>query len=240
MSYYSASSPPPLQHPVPTHPPYIPEPPSAPGTPSQSASYLRFTSSPNPTDNTQPMHPNQRHHAHGQPAYGQAPYASTSSQYQSFAGSPPQVHGTIPAVPIENYAAQWGVDGATAQLGVKLGQSAVAAGQEYVQKNVRMSSDMIDPCSILTSSIQFGDLVPHTHLKHHFNVSNSYVLRKLGLVIFPWRHRPWTRRIRRSEINGQTEGWQPPREDINSPDLYIPSMLSYMPNPYLLTNYPHN
>ena len=57
-------------------------------------------------------------------------------------------------------------------------------------------------------------------LKHHFNVSNSYVIKKLQIVLFPWRHKPWSRRVRRLE-NGQSE-WSPPREDINSPDLYIP------------------
>lgn len=31
----------------------------------------------------------------------------------------------------------WGFDGTTAQLGMQLGHSAVAAGQDYVQKNVR-------------------------------------------------------------------------------------------------------
>lgn len=35
-----------------------------------------------------------------------------------------------------DYAA-WGMNDATAQLGMQLGQSAVAAGQDYVQKNVR-------------------------------------------------------------------------------------------------------
>lgn len=88
---------------------------------------------------------------------------------------------------------------------MQLGQSAVAAGQEYVQKN-------------------FTGVIPVLLLKHHFNVSNSYVLRKLILVLFPWRHRPWARRIKKSEINGQSEGYQPPRDDINSPDLYIPTM----------------
>ena len=61
-------------------------------------------------------------------------------------------------------------------------------------------------------------------LKHHFNVSNSYVIKKLQIVLFPWRHKPWSRRVRRLE-NGQSE-WSPPREDINSPDLYIPGMPS--------------
>ncbi|KIJ56246.1 hypothetical protein M422DRAFT_774076 [Sphaerobolus stellatus SS14] len=204
MSYYSASSPPPLQHPVPTHPPFIPEPPSTPASPQ---GYKRFTSSPpvNPNQNIPPLH----QQIHGQPGYGQPSYAASTQQYQSFGENPPRgvpPPGPVPPqIPIPNYATQWGVDGATAQLGMQLGQSAVAAGQEYVQKN-------------------FGGLIPLMHLKHHFNVSNSYVLRKLRLIIFPWRHRPWTRRVRRSEISGQTEGWQPPREDINSPDLYIPTM----------------
>ena len=67
-------------------------------------------------------------------------------------------------------------------------------------------------------------MIPVTHLKHHFNVSNSYVIRKLRLVLFPWRHRPWTRRMWRSE-QGHSE-FQPPRDDINSPDLYIPGASS--------------
>lgn len=98
---------------------------------------------------------------------------------------------------------------ATTQLGLQLGNSAVQAGQEYVQRN-------------------FGGFFPWASLKHHFNVSNSYVMRKLKLVIFPWDHRSWPRRIRRSE-QGVTE-WQPPREDVNSPDLYIPLMalVTYM------------
>jgi len=35
--------------------------------------------------------------------------------------------------------------------------------------------------------LQLGGLIPVTHLKHHFNVSNSYVIRKLRVVVFPWR-----------------------------------------------------
>lgn len=40
---------------------------------------------------------------------------------------------------------------------------------------------------------QFSRYVPVSALKHYFNVSNSYVVRKLLLVLFPWRHKPWTR-----------------------------------------------
>lgn len=72
-------------------------------------------------------------------------------------------------------------------------------------------------------------------LKHYFNVSNSYVLNKLALVLFPWRHKPWSRQQARlsssaSGPNGQITQQQyssmflPPRDDLNSPDMYIPVM----------------
>lgn len=60
-------------------------------------------------------------------------------------------------------------------------------------------------------------------LKHYFNVSNGYVVNKLFLVLFPWRHKPWSRK-QTTGPNGQ-EGWfLPPRDDLNSPDMYIPLM----------------
>jgi hypothetical protein len=64
-----------------------------------------------------------------------------------------------------------------------------------------------------------------TELKHHFKVSNSYVIRKLQLVVFPWKHRSWTRKILRAADAGQGDvaAWVPLREDINSPDWCIPS-----------------
>jgi protein transport protein YIF1 len=68
------------------------------------------------------------------------------------------------------------VNDATAQIGMQLGRNAVQAGQEYVEKN-------------------FGAVfIPKAALKAHFNVSNSYVLSKLLLLLFPWRHKGWNRR----------------------------------------------
>ncbi|KAJ3009352.1 hypothetical protein HKX48_008018 [Thoreauomyces humboldtii] len=62
------------------------------------------------------------------------------------------------------------------------------------------------------------------HLKYYFNVSNSYVLNKIRLLFFPFRHQSWIRLVRRSEHSGQAEGYEPPRRDLNAPDLYIPVM----------------
>lgn len=131
MSYYTNTnrSPPPLQHPVPTHPAYIPEPPSTPVSPQ---GYQRYTSSP-----PQPQH-------FSQPISGIPPnYVSPGNHYQPMGatpGRPPipgQSHSHMnPTAPVDFSA--WGLNDATAQLGMQLGQSAVAAGQEYMQKNVNL------------------------------------------------------------------------------------------------------
>lgn len=124
----------------------------------------------------------------------------------------------------------------TAQMGMHLGRQMAQAGGEYVEKN-------------------FNRYLPVPVLKHYFNVSNSYVLHKMRLVLFPWRHKPWSRAHRHGNghsVGGVTpgggtavagssypgmaeaegangvgkfsEGFAPPREDVNSPDLYIPAM----------------
>lgn len=90
----------------------------------------------------------------------------------------------------------------TAQVGFQVGQQALRHGQEIMEQN-------------------FNRYVNVSALKHYFNVTNSYVVNKLFLVLFPWRHKPWSRK-QTVGPNGQ-EGWfKPPREDLNSPDMYIP------------------
>ncbi|UZP37760.1 hypothetical protein NXS19_005576 [Fusarium pseudograminearum] len=92
----------------------------------------------------------------------------------------------------------------TAQVAAQFGQTAFRHGQEYVEQNL-------------------GRYVNVSALKHYFNVSNSYVVNKLFLVLFPWRHKPWSRKQAVGQ-NGQDGWYLPPRDDINSPDMYIPVM----------------
>ena len=104
----------------------------------------------------------------------------------------------------------------TAQMGFQVGQHAMKAGQDYMEQSVNR-------------------YISVPALKHYFNVSNSYVVRKLLLVLFPWRHKPWTRQQARlttsaTDASGQIAQQQynfqylPPRDDLNSPDMYIPIM----------------
>jgi len=58
-------------------------------------------------------------------------------------------------------------------------------------------------------------------LKYYFNVNNSYVINKVKLLLFPLRHVYWRRRIQKV-MDGEV--YLPPRDDINAPDLYIPTM----------------
>ncbi|KAG8931736.1 hypothetical protein FRC02_002288 [Tulasnella sp. 418] len=189
QQYYStgARSPPPLQHPIPTHAYSIPEP--------EPDSYTRYTSPPQPPQ--KPLHQSAgpQHMGYGvQPGYPAQP--AYGVQY------PAPQPGAQPAPSFNG----WGVDDATAQMGLQLGRTAMAAGQDYVEKN-------------------FGrHFLPLALFKQQFNVSNSYVLQKLRILLFPWRHRPWARKVKRSDTSGQSEGYMAPRDDINSPDLYIPSM----------------
>ncbi|CAK7231763.1 Protein transport protein yif1 [Sporothrix curviconia] len=109
-------------------------------------------------------------------------------------------------MPIGNMFGQYGqfMNDPAAQMAANLSQTAFRQGQEYMEQNINRY-------------VNVGVL------KHYFNVSNSYVLNKLFLVLFPWRHKPWSRKQAVGPA-GQ-EGWYlPPRDDINSPDMYIPVM----------------
>ncbi|ORZ25120.1 hypothetical protein BCR42DRAFT_399417 [Absidia repens] len=116
-------------------------------------------------------------------------------QQQYTQGQPNNNHAFYP---------QFNLNDPTAQMGMHFAGSAMAQGTAYMERN-------------------FNRWVNMPALRHYFNVNNLYVVNKLKLLVFPWRHSSWTRLIKRTET-GQMDGFRPPREDINSPDLYIPVM----------------
>ncbi|XP_032138667.1 protein YIF1A isoform X2 [Sapajus apella] len=54
-------------------------------------------------------------------------------------------------------------------------------------------------------------------LKYFFAVDSAYVAKKLGLLVFPYTHQNW-------EVQYSRDVPLPPRQDLNAPDLYIPTM----------------
>ncbi|KAG0040733.1 hypothetical protein BGZ82_010551 [Podila clonocystis] len=225
------ASPPPLQHPVPTHPPVQMREPAP--TPSPRMNYAQTQGQGqsqghqgqgqyNPNKYRPQQHSQQHSQQRGsfEHAGFDQSYGSPQQQYMSPQGPPQQPyqqqhqqqhqggHGQgqsqgqgqhgMPAFPFN-------LNDGTTQLGMQFGKSAVMAGQEYVEQNLNRWFN-------------------REGLQPYFNVSNAYVVNKLKLLVFPWRHKLWTRVLKRSETTGETIGYLPPRDDINAPDLYIPVM----------------
>lgn len=153
--YMSSRSPPPLQHPKPTHPAYPPpEPPKTPGGSTNSSPYSqaqRISSDGGYQRYSSP--PVDGHSSQSTAAYN-APSASTSgfaayappqgggggahnrAGYNAPSAGQPQGYGT--GAGPQAFGA-WQMNDATTQMGVQFGKSAVAAGQDYVEKNVSPS-----------------------------------------------------------------------------------------------------
>ena len=80
-----------------------------------------------------------------------------------------------------------------------------------------------------------GVMVFWNAMRHHFNVDNNYVKKKLGLILFP-KQNSWKRMTigGPSHDNAPLQGGVtspkknasnlPPVQDVNAPDLYIPIM----------------
>jgi len=57
-------------------------------------------------------------------------------------------------------------------------------------------------------------------LRYYFDVNNAYVLKKLQILMLPFRHHEWERQ---HSADGTGE-MRPPSLDPNAPDLYLPLM----------------
>ena len=91
------------------------------------------------------------------------------------------------------------IDSSTGQLGYALGSQMYSKVSENVNSNL-------------------GKVVSLGQLRTLFKVDHSYVSGKISLILFPFRHSNWSR------IGTLDLGYKTPREDLNAPDLYIPSM----------------
>lgn len=62
-------------------------------------------------------------------------------------------------------------------------------------------------------------------LSHYFQVTTDYVLRKIKLILLPFFNRSSWQRLPASQMQGPGSiSFMPPKDDMNSPDLYIPIM----------------
>ncbi|KAK7962144.1 uncharacterized protein PG986_002969 [Apiospora aurea] len=156
--------------------------------------------------NSPPLHHPVPQHVSTVPQLRSPPPPPGSQPQSNNYGNPYQQGQPTPGHAGGNAFGQYGnfMNDPTTQIAAQMGQNAFKHGQEYLEQNVNR-------------------WVNFSALKHYFNVSNFYVANKVFLVLFPFRHKPWSRKQTMGP-NGQ-EGWYlPPRDDINSPDMYIPVM----------------
>lgn len=80
---------------------------------------------------------------------------------------------------------------------------------QYGQNVVEQSKEVIDR--------ELNKYISASRVKYYFSVDNKYVLKKLGLLLFPFSHRNWGVKYNPAEP-------LQPRYELNAPDLYIPVM----------------
>lgn len=94
-------------------------------------------------------------------------------------------------------------------MAAQFAKNSLGQSNEYIQQN-------------------FGAFIPATsNLNYYFQISNSYVLKKLRLILFPFRNQNWARlaSTQSAPDGSQTNiSYAPPSQDVNAPDLYIPFM----------------
>ncbi|RWS16254.1 Protein YIF1B-A-like protein [Dinothrombium tinctorium] len=92
-----------------------------------------------------------------------------------------------------------------------LNKQVMDAGSMIIQNQVAAAAGYYTQEVAKTSSTWFGNL------KYYFAVDTGYVLKKLLLIFFPFTHKEWSLRYNPQEAIA-------PKDDVNAPDLYIPTM----------------
>uniref|UniRef100_A0A6P8J2F9 Protein YIF1 n=1 Tax=Actinia tenebrosa TaxID=6105 RepID=A0A6P8J2F9_ACTTE len=106
-------------------------------------------------------------------------------------------HGPMPG-PGQQYAGVDFLQAPVTNMAFQYGTNMASQGKEYVEKNL-------------------DRFVSVSKLKYYFAVDTGYVVKKLGLLLFPFTHKNWAVQYNKSEPVA-------PRYEINAPDLYIPVM----------------
>lgn len=156
----------------------------------------------------QPQPPHQQHQQqqYGQ-QYGQQ-YQQPQGQFQPQppVQTQPQVQGQQQDL---NFNPSAMFNDQRAAMTFQVGQNAMMAGSHYVEQNI-------------------NKFVHPGEFKYYFKVSNTYVMKKLMLILFPFKNKNWTRTFRREDSSGSASddavNYAFPLEDTNAPDFYIPLM----------------
>ncbi|ESO05181.1 hypothetical protein HELRODRAFT_111184 [Helobdella robusta] len=140
------------------------------------------------------------------PTYG---YPSNNYDYNYYGSQPTNFYNADYAAsnasasygqpaPPPSYPGQQLFNDPMANMAMQYGQTLAGQGTDLLNKNIEK-------------------YVSKSNLKFYFSVDTSYVVKKIGLLIFPFAHKDWS-------VNYSKDEPQAPRSDVNARDLYIPVM----------------
>jgi hypothetical protein len=153
------------------------------------------------------MYPNLAAESPAPSAYQQNFANQAFSPNQNYGGpqSNPQMYGFNAPGPYPNVPST-----TNAQFGGVFGQPMVQdMALQYGQQLANTGKSMLKQ--------EVEKIVPVSSLKYYFAVDTKYVVSKLMLLFFPFTHKDWS-------VKYEQDGPVQPRFEINSPDLYIPTM----------------
>jgi hypothetical protein len=100
--------------------------------------------------------------------------------------------------------------------------------QSVAQMGLKLGTDALQ--SSMAAYLPGAVYVWHL-LRRYFAVDRQYVVAKLAILAFPWRHGDWARKFEEEFVQDSPQSaprrvvrYNLPTADVNAPDLYIPLM----------------
>jgi len=108
-----------------------------------------------------------------------------------------------------------------ADAAAKVQQMAAGVALDYISGRGSLEGSLTDGASHVGKVAETLAGSRLAMLRFYFDVNNAYVIKKLQILLLPYRHPDWERKA----VPGK-EGiaLRPPSEDPNAPDLYLPLM----------------
>jgi len=135
-----------------------------------------------------------------------------SDQSSDWGGYPPEQQQYVQYPPQHQYPGAGVAPGAGQQFYNPLNNPMLSdMAKQYGENLMGHGKVMVDE--------KIQKFVSVSKLKYYFAVDTTYVVKKMGLILFPFTHKDWSIRFDKNEDDAIQ-----PRFEVNAPDLYIPLM----------------
>ncbi|KAK6013195.1 Hrf1 family protein [Ostertagia ostertagi] len=146
-------------------------------------------------------------------------YQQQPPQFQAYGGYSEPATGYYqpsqgqPVAPQQNYGDYYGQ-----QQSSNIGYGFPSSPQDFMSDPMMKAAQHFGGQFAEQQKEKISKYLNTFNLKYYFSVDNSYVGKKLGILLFPFFHRDWSLKYAGSDEP------VPAKDDVNAPDLYIPLM----------------